>query len=80
MISKWKANNPFTLEERKKLREAIDLNFSYSEIANYVGRPKTSVMREAKRLGNHLDYDPKKAQKDFEEKQKLVGIKRKNDV
>lgn len=77
MICKWISNNPFLIHERRKIKEAIDLNMSYREMGEYVGRPKTSVMRESKRLGKPKDYDPDKAQEDFEKKQKLIGIKKK---
>jgi IS30 family transposase len=80
MVSKWIANNPFTIEERYKVKEAIDLKMSYREIGIYLGRSKSGVMRECKRLGKVEDYDPVLAQKDFEEKQKLIGIKKVNDV
>jgi len=52
------------------------MNMSYSEIAAHAGRIKSVVMREAKRLGRPEDYDPDKAQKDFEEKNKLIGTKK----
>ncbi len=69
MVNKMIApTNSLTMEERVKIKEALDMNLSYREIAEYVGRPKTTVCREAKRLGNYTDYDPIKAQKDFEEK------------
>lgn len=52
------------------------MNMSYSEIAAHAGRIKSVVMREAKRLGRPEDYDPDKAQLDFEEKNKLIGTKK----
>lgn len=77
MISKWIANNPFTIEERRLIKEGIDLGMSYRELAIHVGRSKSSVMREAKRInGVCWMYDPDKAQADFEEKQKLIGKKK----
>lgn len=76
MPKEWVAVNALTIEERQKIKEAIDMNMSYSEMGEYVGRDKSTVMREAKRLGHFSQYDPNKAQKDFESKQKLVGIKR----
>lgn len=76
MIQKWIANNPLTIKERIKIKEAIDKGMSYGEMAIYVGRAKSTVMREAKRLGPDVwNYDPKIAQKDFETKQKLIGKK-----
>ncbi len=81
MISKWIANNPLTIEERKKIKEGIDLNMSYSEMALHVGRSKSAVIRESKRLGKFENYDPEKAQNNFESKQKLIGKKNlKNNV
>jgi len=69
MINKWKVKNALEFSERVKIKEAIDLNMTYREMAEYVGRPKSTVMREAKRLGTFEIYDPKKAQEDFERKQ-----------
>jgi IS30 family transposase len=66
MVCKWMAYNPLKLEERKKIKEAIDLNMSYSEMAEHVGRAKSVVMREAKRFGHYTLYDPEKAQQQFE--------------
>lgn len=59
-----------------KIKEAIDKGFSYGEMAAYVGRCKSVVMRESKRLGKAEGYDPTKAQQDFENKQKLIGKKK----
>lgn len=69
MVGKWSVKNPLTLEERKKIKEAIDMDMSYSKMAIYVGRYKSTVMRESKRLGNVNDYDPEKAQLAFEQGQ-----------
>jgi IS30 family transposase len=77
MVSKWKTINPLTIQQRRLIKEGLDLNMSYSQIAAHAGRGKSVVMRESKRLGKIKDYDPEKAQKDFEAKQKLVGIKKK---
>ncbi len=79
MVSKWIAINPLTIDERRMIKEGINLNMSYSELSEYVGRCKSVVCREAKRLGKAFDYDPDKAQADFEMKQKLIG-KRKDYV
>jgi len=76
MPGKWIAINPLSLEERCRVKEGLNLNLSYSQLASYVGRCKSVVMREAKRLGTYKDYDPQKAQDDFESKQKLIGKKR----
>jgi IS30 family transposase len=76
LVSIWKARNPLTIEERRKIKEALDLGLSYRQIGKYVGRSFTTVRRETKRLGSYKNYDPELAQKDFEEKQKLVGIKK----
>jgi len=71
MVGKWSVKNPLTLEERIKIKEALDLGMSYREMAEYVKRGKTTVKRESKRLGAIEMYDPKKAQSDFETKQKI---------
>ena len=77
MVNKWIAINPLTIEERRKIKEGIDLGLSYSQLAIHVGRPKSTVMRESKRINRcPWNYDPELAQKDFEAKQKLIGIKK----
>lgn len=67
---------PVSFEERKKIKQGHDLGLSYRELALHVGRCKSVVLRESKRLGEREDYDPILAQKNFESKQKLSGIKR----
>jgi IS30 family transposase len=76
MPRKWIAINPLSIDERQKVKEGLDLDLSYSQLALHVGRCKSVVMREAKRLGKAEDYDPMKAQEDFEAKQKLIGKKK----
>jgi IS30 family transposase len=53
------------------------MQMTYREIGEFVGRPKTTVIRESKRLGNVDKYDAEKAQNDFELKQKNCGYKKK---
>ncbi len=67
MVTKWSVKNPLTIEERKKISEALELNMSYGQMAVYVGRSKSTVLRECRRLGHTEDYDPDKAQKHFED-------------
>ena len=69
MISKWQCKNALTHYQRVLLEQAIIKGLSYREIAEYVGRPKSTVMREAKRLGKPNDYNANEAQADFENKQ-----------
>lgn len=76
MPCRWIAMNPLSIEERLKIKEGLELDLSYGQLAKHVGRGKSVVMREAKRLGDIRKYDAYKAQKDFEEKQKLIGIKK----
>ena len=76
MVCKWIANNPLSIEERVKIQEGIDLDFSYRQIGEHVGRCKSVVMREAKRFGSVYEYNAVKAQTDFESKQKLIGKKK----
>jgi IS30 family transposase len=80
MVAKFKVKNPLTIEERRKIKEGLALQMSYSELALHVGRCKSVVMRESKRLGYPWDYEPDLAQKNFEAKQKLSGIKRGSDL
>lgn len=58
--------NPLTLDERKKLKEGLELHLSYTQLAKYVGRNKSTLIRESKRLGNADSYDPEKAQEHSE--------------
>lgn len=76
MPCKWIAINPLSIEERFKIKEGLDLDLSYSQLAIHVGRCKSVVLRESKRLGKAENYDPLKAQADFEAKQKLIGKKK----
>jgi IS30 family transposase len=76
MISKWKAINPLTIHERRLIAEGIRVGMSYRQLGLHVGRHKSVVLREVKRLGEPSNYIPEKAQKDFEDKQKLVGKKK----
>ncbi len=70
------AYRPLSIDERRKIKEGLDMDMSYSQIAIHVGRCKTVVMREAKRFGHFSLYNPKKAQEDFESKHKLKGKKK----
>lgn len=76
MVSIWAAINPLTIEERRKIKEGLALNMYYREIAIHVGRCKSVVMRESKRLGDVSDYDPDLAQEDFETKMRRFGDKK----
>ena len=62
MVGQWMQKNPLTLDERIKIKEALDMGLSYQGIGQYVGRAKSVVMREIKRF---KDYDPEEAEKDF---------------
>lgn len=75
MVEKWSCRNPLTIQERLLIKEAIDLNMSYSEMSTHVGRCKSVVMRESKRLGDHSTYNAEKAQEHFEDKQKRHGFR-----
>lgn len=77
MVNKWICRNPISIQERKKIEEGIKMQMTYREIGEFVGRPKTTVIRESKRLGNVDKYDAEKAQNDFELKQKNCGYKKK---
>ncbi len=70
MVGKWSCKNPLSISERHLIKEGLDLNMTYAELSIYVGRCKSVVLRESKRLGRFEDYDPEKAQKDFEYKQR----------
>lgn len=66
MVTKWSVRNPLTIDERRKIHEALQMNMSYGQMALHVGRHKSTVLRECKRLGDTEDYDPEKAQSNFE--------------
>lgn len=66
MVTKWSVKNPLTIDERRKIQEGLELNMSYAQIALHVGRSKSAVLRESKRLGDTKNYDPEKAQSHFE--------------
>ena len=76
MVQKWSCVNPLTIQERRLIKEGLDLNMSYREIALHANRCKSVVLREAKRLGDVNKYDPDKAQKNFEDKQMRKRSKR----
>lgn len=67
MPGKWSVKNPLTLQERKMIQEALEMNisFTYNDIAKYINRSKKTIIRECNRLGNEK-YDAEKAQQHFE--------------
>lgn len=71
MVSQWSCQNPLSLEERKLIKEGLDLGMSYSQIGLHAGRCKSVVLRESKRLGSSENYDALKAQNHFEQIQKF---------
>lgn len=71
MVGKWSVKNPLTIDERKLLQEGLRLNLSYAQLAQYVGRDKSTLWREAKRLGDVENYTAEKAQEHFERLQQL---------
>lgn len=77
MVSRVKARNPLTIEEREQIERGILLGESYGSIAAIVGRNKSTIIRESKRLGEAADYDAEKAQKDFELKQTFITGRKK---
>jgi IS30 family transposase len=68
MVGKWSVKNPLTIEERRKIKEGLDLNLTYKEIAEYLGtgRHRSTIRKECARLGGFENYDPEKAQEHFE--------------
>lgn len=70
MVGKWSCRNPLTIEERRKIMYGLDYGMNYREIAEYVGRCKSVVIRESKRLGCVSKYNSEFAQIDFEDKQR----------
>jgi len=80
MVFQFKVRNPLTIEERIKIAEGISHHLSYGEMSKSIGRCKSVIRREVNRLGSHKSYDPLSAQKDFEHKQRLCGIKRNSEL
>lgn len=76
MVGKWSCKNPLTIDERYKIKEGLDLGMSYREIGEHVGRNKSVVLRESKRMGIVNKYEPQKAQEDFEMKQRIKQKRR----
>jgi IS30 family transposase len=76
MVGKYKVKNHLTLAERRQIREGVEADLSYRRIAEDLGRAKSTIIRECKRLGDPQDYDPLKAHQNFKKKQMLSGIKR----
>jgi IS30 family transposase len=74
MISPWKCRNPLSKKEREQIKEGIDAGMSYREIGKMLNRNHSVIIRDVKRCGAFGAYDPDTAQKDFEAKQKLVGL------
>lgn len=70
MATEWMVKNPLTLAERVMIKEGLDGGMSFREIGKYVGRNKTTIIYEARRLGNLDNYDPEKAQENFERRQR----------
>lgn len=69
MVGKWSVRNPLTFQERMVIKNGIENDLSYSEIAYSIKRANTTIKKEARRLGDVMDYDPVKAQEHFERKQ-----------
>lgn len=63
----WSVKNPLTFDERLKIAIGLSEGLSYGQLAKYVGRCKSVVMRESKRLGDANKYNPELAQKNFEQ-------------
>jgi|GEM_PF-6553745 len=76
----FKCRNPLSFDDRKKIQHGIRIQFSYAEIAMSINRVKSVIQREVKRFAKVADYDAQKAQKNFESKQKLSGIKRNSEL
>lgn len=76
MVSKFHSKNPLTLDERNQIEIGIKKDLSYSEIAFLINRYKSVIQREVKRFDDPQAYNAEKAQKNFESKQRLSGIKR----
>ena len=68
-MNKWSCKNPLTLQQRKEIQDLESRGFSSREIGGMLSRAKSTILRELKRLGIDVEYDPDKAQQDFERKQ-----------
>ncbi len=60
-----KFNSPLTLEERNKIKEFIEVDYSLSSISRLIGRGKNTVVQEVRRNGGRENYNPQKAEQQF---------------
>ena len=73
-MEKWSVLNPLTIEERRAIYDGINQDLSSREIAENLGRSKSTILREVRRLG--IDkYQPEIAQKQFEDIQRATWQK-----
>lgn len=70
MVGRWSCRNPLTLQERIKIRESIDMDMTYREMSKHVGREKSVLVKECNKRGGYENYDPHKAQEQFEKIQR----------
>jgi helix-turn-helix protein len=66
MVKGFSCQNPLTLDERLVIQENLSVGLSYRLIGLQLGRCKSVVRREAKRLGSRDNYNAEKAQAHFE--------------
>lgn len=69
MASRWMCRDPLTIDERREIKKYLDLDITYRGIAGIMHRAKSTISREARRLGETVDYDPDRAQEHFEKLQ-----------
>lgn len=69
-MEKWSCRNPLSIDDRKFIQHGITSGMSSREIGKEIGRCKSVVLRESKRLGDIKNYDAEMAQHDFEKKQR----------
>ncbi len=76
---KKRSNKPITFEERKQIEKLLANGFNYSEIANKIGRSKTGVITDVKKIGKQ-NYTAKLSQEraDKEKKEKYERLTKAN--
>lgn len=70
MFVRWACRNPVNINERKAIEKGLRDGLTYTEIGKLIDREKTTVRREANRLGSFQNYNAEKAQEHFERLQK----------
>ena len=66
MVVRWACHNPLNIDDRRAIKDGLDAGLTYRAIAKSINRGKTTIQREVLRFKSLDDYDPEKAQAQFE--------------